>query len=272
MPELPEVETVARQLNQQIRGKKVLWLKAYDPRLKLPKHIKLTNSKVEKVFRMGKQIIVSFQGAPKKFSHLAIHLRMSGNLISLTDSARSKTETPVHHIRSDLKLSKGCVCFVDPRRFGTMVFSDKLERFVPKGVEPFSDEFTIDKIQELIAKTSTPIKPWLLKQEKIVGIGNIYASEILYRCKLSPLKPAGKLKLAELKALHSSIVYILDKAIENCGTTFSDFQDAYGVTGSYQSFLKVYDREGEKCRRCKSKIEKIVQAQRSTYYCPTCQK
>ena len=271
MPELPEVETVARQIDEQVRGSKIKWLKAYDPRLKLSKKTTFNNARIDRVFRMGKQIVFSFKGTQKKHNSLAIHLRMSGRLTCLSDSERKNIDTPSHHIRSDIKLGKGYITFIDPRRFGTMVFADTSEAFTPKGIEPLSKEFTVDTLKNLIGKTSTPIKPWLLKQEKIVGIGNIYASEILYRSKISPTKAAGKIRKSDIKPLYKSIVYILDKAIENCGTTFSDFQDAHGVTGSYQRFLKVYEREGQKCGRCKAKIKRIVQAQRSTYYCPKCQ-
>ncbi|MCB0317599.1 MAG: bifunctional DNA-formamidopyrimidine glycosylase/DNA-(apurinic or apyrimidinic site) lyase [Bdellovibrionales bacterium] len=272
MPELPEVETVARQINRAVKGSTIKCLVAYDHKLNLPKKIVFKKSKIISVSRIGKQIIFSLSGTPNKYKNLAVHLRMSGRLTFLNKSQRNNIDSPSHHIRADLELNNGYLTFIDPRRFGTFKFSSSIDTFLPIGIEPLSKSFDSKVLKNLLKNSKTPIKPWLLKQDKVVGIGNIYASEILFKAKISPLRQAVSLSLKEIQRLTIAIQLILKKAIENCGTTFSDFQDAHGVTGSYQKFLKVYDREALKCRSCSAKIKRIVQAQRSTFYCPKCQR
>ncbi|NIM61201.1 MAG: DNA-formamidopyrimidine glycosylase, partial [Acidobacteria bacterium] len=142
----------------------------------------------------------------------------------------------------------------------------------PEGVDPLSEAMTIERLAEMAAAARQNMKAFLLRQDRIVGLGNIYASEILYDARISPRRRATALRPAEIKRLHASTQKILRRAIENCGTTFSDFQDAHGVTGSYQQYLGVYDREDEPCGRCGRKIRRIVQQQRSTYYCGGCQR
>ena len=124
---------------------------------------------------------------------------------------------------------------------------------------------------ELLGTSAQPLKAWLLRQDRLVGLGNIYASEILHAARLSPFAGAGSLNGREVRRLHSATRRILQRAIRNCGTTFSDFQDARGASGSYQRLLAVYGRDGEGCRRCRATIERVVQQQRSTFYCPGCQ-
>ena len=175
------------------------------------------------------------------------------------------------HLRARFRLDGGELLFADTRRFGTFQWYASAEDARPAGLEPLSAELTVRKLAELTRGSGQNLKAWLLRQDRLVGLGNIYASEILHRARLSPFRSAGSLTADELKRLHGSTRRTLRRAIENCGTTFSDFQDAQGVEGSYQQFLAVYDREGETCRRCGDSIRRVVQQQRSTYHCPGCQ-
>lgn len=269
MPELPEVETVVSQIRPLIQGKKLKSLNVIDPKLAFRKPKALIGAKIVSIERLGKQIVISLRPPGSRTEiHLAFHLRMSGRLVFLSKSA-AKTEK---HLRASLEFSDGLLCFADPRRFGTLVCTSDREKLIPVGIEPLSEALTTKKLDELIAKSTQPTKHWLLRQDRIVGLGNIYASEILFDSAISPTRPIGRLKEPERKALLKSIRKILRRAIKHCGTTFSDFQDAHGLTGSFQKYLAVYGREGEACKKCQSKIIRLVQQQRSTFYCKSCQK
>ena len=271
MPELPEVETVARQLEASIKSRRIHRIETIDPKLKRSDLARLAKHQVRSVVRMGKQVIISCSAKHKNL-FLAVHLRMTGRLVWCPKS-KTLPESEHKHVRVRLAMSGGELCFVDPRRFGTMEISSVQQTFNPKGAEPLVADFTPEKLAALLAGSSQNIKVWLLRQDRIVGIGNIYASEILFDCGISPKRKANRLKAAEIPKLHRSIQKILRRAIENNGTTFSDFQDAYGFTGSNQNYLKVYERGDKPCRRCKNQIiRRIVQGQRSTYYCGSCQK
>lgn len=265
MPELPEVETVARQLAPLIVGRTIKAAHVFDPLLLRQPLPPLLERRIVAVARRGKQVVIEFDGAPLA---LAVHLRMTGRLVySEQDDG---AEGPP--LRARFGLDRGELRFLDTRRFGTFTWVDDLRLVEPAGVEPLGPQFTTARLQELLAGSTTPLKVWLLRQEKIVGIGNIYASEILYKAKLDPFRPAGTLLPREIGALRRATIAVLERAIGHSGTTFSDFQDAHGLTGSYQRYLAVYDREGKPCRRCARPIERVVQAQRSTYFCRNCVK
>ena len=280
MPELPEVETVARQLaavlpGQIVRNTEVLDTKRLSLDLSAVKQHKVTS-----VGRLGKQVIIDFANGKSRYS-LAVHLRMTGRLIWFdkhgtgTDTAAfyyEQTDFGTKHLRAKLTCHAGELHFVDTRRFGTLELSANRTTFAPVGLDPLDGSFTPASLQAMLAGSASPLKTWLLRQDKLVGIGNIYACEILHACAVSPFRKANSLTPAEIKLLHKHTKRILEKAIENCGTTFSDFQVTTGDTGQYQSFLKVYDREDAKCRRCAERIIRIAQAQRSTFYCKGCQK
>ena len=144
------------------------------------------------------------------------------------------------------------------------------------GVEPLSPQFTSELLAELLATSRRPVKEFLLDQSKVAGIGNIYASEALWRARISPRRRARNVGPARARELHAAIVGVLSEAVRKAGTTLGetsqDYVDSEGVPGGFQAFLAVYDREGEPCRRCRTPIRRIVQGQRSTYYCPTCQR
>lgn len=281
MPELPEVETVARKLSPQITGEVVQSWEVYDSRLNFPRKSKvLSQASIAEVKRLGKQVLIQCDDPAS--CYLAIHLRMSGRLFwsagkpeSLKrDFEKYQTDFSLKsqaHLRIRFLFQNGALLFVDPRRFGTVALSNKIDTFLPKGVEPMSSEFSPSCLKQLLAKSPQPIKTWLLRQDKIVGIGNIYASEILYHAAIHPERSVASLSGAEVLALHRAIKAILAKAIKNCGTTFSDFQSTLGETGSFQRHLKVYQREDEVCKRCDGVVTRAVHAGRSTFCCVGCQ-
>jgi formamidopyrimidine-DNA glycosylase len=266
MPELPEVETVARQLAPDVEGRRLERVRFIDPLLKAagawraPRPYR--GRLIERVVRYGKQVV--FTLAPGDL-HLAIHLRMTGRLRYSEGGWRDR-----QHLRAVLQLGRGVVLFHDVRRFGTISWLTDIEQAAPGAVDPLSGAFTVSKLACLLEGCRQELKPWLLRQDRLVGLGNIYASEILHAARLSPLRPAGSLSPSEIRRLHSATRRVLAGAIESCGTTFSDFQDAHGLTGSYQQYLAVYGREGEPCSRCREPVIRIVQQQRSTFLCPSC--
>lgn len=270
MPELPEVETVARQLAPKLRGRMVKEFLILDPKLKGLKSVALKGARITDVFRMGKKVVIAFKLATGTERFLGVHLRMTGRLIWVAKQTRGKVDT--RHLRARIVFDKGELRFIDARRFGTLEIVNNLEELKPQGIEPLSRDFDSITLSAMMLKSKQPIKVWLLRQDRIVGIGNIYASEILFDSKISPLRKTHRTKPNEAEKLVKSTIKILQKAIDSCGTTFSDFQDSRGEIGNFQSFLKVYDREGQPCKSCKSPIKRLVQAQRSTYYCSICQK
>jgi len=269
MPELPEVETVARQLAPFVEGRAVRSLAILDPLLRAERAPRVAGRTLERVYRSGKRVLFEFSplaGGTRPLA-LAVHLRMTGRLLWESGGVRHAHD----HLRARFRLDGGDLLFADTRRFGTFHWYPSAAHARPDGLEPLSPELTSRRLGELIGDSRQQLKVWLLRQDRLVGLGNIYASEILHRAALSPFRSAGSLTADELKRLHGATRRTLRRAIENCGTTFSDFQDARGVEGSYQQFLAVYDREGETCRRCGDSILRVVQQQRSTYHCPGCQ-
>jgi formamidopyrimidine-DNA glycosylase len=284
MPELPEVETVARQLAPLIEGRTLRSVRILDDLLRNGRVPQVRGRRVEKVSRIGKQVALELSPRPGSNDPLwaLVHLRMTGRLIHVqsrlattTDVKEAPSPVTAEHrkrLRARFTFDRGELWFVDTRRFGTLRWARARADAEPAGVDPMSPAFTRDRLADLLGDSRAELKPWLLRQDRIVGLGNIYASEILHRARLSPFRHAGSLDAAETGRLHRSTRRILERAIENCGTTFSDFQDARGVEGSYQRFLKVYDREGQRCRRCRGEIHRVVQQQRSTFYCADCQR
>jgi formamidopyrimidine-DNA glycosylase len=270
MPELPEVETIARQLQPRLRGRRVERLTIYDPLLRSGPTPRLRRRKIVAVSRTGKQVLFEFSPLPggRDSVWLTVHLRMTGRLIW----HGGRHALPREHLRARFTLDRGALLFYDTRRFGTFTWHRSSSQAAPAGIDPLSPRLTGARFAELIGASRQNIKAWLLRQDRLVGLGNIYASEILHAAGVSPSRTTSTLKPAEVSRLHRATRRILRRAIELCGTTFSDFQDSRGVTGSYQRFLKVYGRGGEPCRRCGEAIRRSVQQQRSTFYCPGCQR
>jgi formamidopyrimidine-DNA glycosylase len=266
MPELPEVETVARQLAPLVRGQQVRGFQCLDDRLAFTGESSLVGRTLDDVFRVGKQVVLSLtRGASRIW--LCVHLRMTGRLVVV---ARG-TAAQGRHLRALFELDDARLEFHDPRRFGTFRVVHRLADARGPGLEPLKSRFTAQALAELLGTSRQPLKNWLLRQDRIVGLGNIYASEILHAARLHPLRAAGDLSPAEVRRLHRATRRVLRAAIACCGTTFSDFQDARGVSGGFQEFLQVYGRGSEACRRCCGTVERTVVGGRATFACPRCQ-
>jgi len=271
MPELPEVETVARQLAPLLCGRRVRRIEILDPRLGTVDARRIRGRRIRAVSRLGKQVALELAGrkAGDGTLWLAFHLRMTGRLVF--DGAAETNGSK--HLRAVLVLDRGSLFFLDARRFGVLRLCRSPEEVAPTGLDPLSDGFIPRALAALLAGSGQEIKPWLLRQDRLAGIGNIYASEILFAARIHPRRRAGSLSPAEARRLCASARRVLRRAVEHGGTTFSDFRDADGRTGSFQKFLAVYGREGEGCRRrCRGRIERAAQHGRSTFFCPRCQR
>jgi formamidopyrimidine-DNA glycosylase len=272
MPELPEVETIRRQLAPALEGRRIDSVEVRDPRWSDPAPPEaiadaLRGRLIERVGRRGKYLIVSLEDDV----HLVMHLRMTGNLL-LTEEA----EDPPH-TRVTMRLDDGRrLLFVDVRRFGTgdvLLGSDALAEYFESrlGVEPLSADFTAEALRAMARGRKQPVKAFLLNQERIAGVGNIYADEALFRARIHPLRPVGSLKRDQLEALRSGVVESLELGIDSKGASIDDYRHVDGARGSFQDRFLAYSRVGEPCVRCGTPIEKLRAAGRGTYVCPSCQ-
>ena len=202
--------------------------------------------------------------------HLVMHLRMTGNLL-LTD------EEP-KHTRVRMELDDGQkLLFVDVRRFGTgdvLLGSDALAEYFASrlGVEPLSPDFTAEALRDQARGRKQPVKAFLLNQERVAGVGNIYADEALFRAKIHPLRPVGTLRRAQIEALRDAVVESLNAGIDAKGASIDDYRHVDGARGSFQDRFLVHLRAGEPCPRCGATIQKMRAAGRGTYVCPRCQR
>jgi len=302
MPELPEVETVRRQLEPELVGKRIESATVLDERLTRPEppdavERAVAGREVTAVARRGKYLMLGLEGGRT----LALHLRMTGNLL-LRDPAQRETANLMKseslggprlyeskpepsHVRARFELDDGRVLlFTDVRRFGQAVVldaGDELDDFFASrlGLEPLSGELTPQRLLELAAGRKAPLKSFLLTQSRIAGIGNIYADEALWRARLHPLSPAGSMKIEHAERLVDGIVGALRAGLDHGGASIDDYLDARGDPGSMQDEFLVHTREGEPCLRPASEhrpspppvIQRIVVTGRSTYFCPNCQ-
>jgi len=271
MPELPEVETIARGLDKRVAGEAIqsVWLGSKPEPLKSSANeiiAALESKTISGVRRAGKHIVfdlASSNGSPAKNTQWIVHLGMTGSLrVSAPDVPIEK------HTHAILKLSSGReVRFVDPRRFGRL---SVIEKFAAPGSEPLHISF--EDFAKLFRKRKTPIKSALLNQKLLSGVGNIYADEALFRAKVRSRRRASSLTRDELKRLHDALKKVLNQAIRLGGSSISDYVDADGEEGFFQLKHRVYGREGKPCLACKTPIKRIVIAGRSSHYCPQCQK
>jgi formamidopyrimidine-DNA glycosylase len=271
MPELPEVETVTRGLKKHLLNNEIVEFTLFRNKLRnyIPKEInQLKNEKIHKIYRRAKYIIIETGS-----SYLIIHLGMTGKFL-----IKDYLYEPGKHDHYIIKLANNLqAIYNDVRRFGVLEYLakennlDQQPLLAKLGCEPLSTDFTLELLSNLCQKSKKNIKSFLLDPQHIVGIGNIYAAEALFQAKISPTRAASSLTKKELKLLYKAIPEILNKAIDAGGSTLKDFSDSNGASGYFQHNFQVYGREKENCFTCNNKILRIVQQQRSTFYCPTCQ-
>jgi formamidopyrimidine-DNA glycosylase len=287
MPELPEVETVRRQLDPELRGRAIERLEVLDARWCRPTpprelEAAVRGATIEGLGRRGKYLLLALDGGRT----LVMHLRMTGNLVLVEGGAKldpsegmrlyeGERSASERHLRARFALDDGReLWFTDPRRFGEASLIDDagLEaRFARLGVEPLSLDFTPEALGLAAAGRTAPLKSFLLDQSRIAGVGNIYADEALFRARLHPLSPAGSMRSEHHGALRDGVVAALEAGLERGGASIDDYRDGRGEKGAMQDEFLVHTREGEPCPSCGEPIARIVVAGRSTYYCPRCQ-
>ena len=278
MPELPEVETIARGLAQNLTGDVIesVWLGSKPEPLKSPPAeivSALERARIAGVRRVGKHIVVdlsrklpvaSRQRRPKQEAQWIVHLGMTGRLLI----AKPEQELP-KHTHAILRLRSGReLRFVDPRRFGRLAVVR--HAFQAPGSEPLDVDF--ESFAALFHRRKTPIKSALLNQGLLSGVGNIYADESLFRAGIRPRRRAASLTRAELQKLYAAVQQVLKEAIAAGGSSVSDYVDSKGDAGFFQFQHRVYGREGEPCLVCRTPVKRIVIAGRSAHYCPKCQR
>ena len=267
MPELPEVETVRKKLEGYLKGKKILDVKVLYPKIvenDLTFFNKIIGQTINGVKRRGKWLIFDLDDY-----YLLSHLRMEGKyFVKDFSEPLTKHNHVVFNINNEFNL-----IYDDTRKFGRMNFisKDKLEETINVGLEPFSPNLTSNYLKDKFKNIKLPIKTALLDQHIIAGIGNIYANEILFLSKINPLKITNELTISELDEIIKNTRSVLDKAIQNNGTTIKSYE-ALGNHGDFQNMLCVHGKKDEECLNCHTKIVKIVVNGRGTYYCPKCQK
>lgn len=269
MPELPEVETSRRGIEPHLVGATILHAVVRNPRLRWPVSGEihaLSDLPVLSVQRRAKYLLLELPTG-----WIIIHLGMSGSLRMLPHEM-----PPAKHDHVDLVMSNGKVLrYTDPRRFGAWLWCSDLTRspvLAHLGPEPFSDDFSGAYLFAKSRGRRTAIKPWLMDNKLVVGVGNIYASESLFVAGILPDRPAMVLGEEEAERLVATIKAVLLRSIEQGGTTLRDFLQSDGKPGYFAQELQVYGRAGEPCRQCGTLIEASKHAQRSTFFCPRCQK
>ncbi len=276
MPELPEVEVCRRGIEPELAGQLIEAVVIRAPRLRvdIPPGLRewLPGCRIEAVRRRGKYLLIDCR-RPGVAGTLIVHLGMSGNLRFVP------FDTPAEkHDHFDLVLPGQILRLADPRRFGVVDWQPGLPEVAERhpmlanqGVEPLSDDFTAEWLYQAVAKRQAPIKPVLMDSHLVVGIGNIYASESLFRAGISPLRAAGRISRARYELLVPAIRETLSDAIAAGGSSIRDYVHSDGGAGCFQVQAGVYDRSGEPCLRCGGVVRQVRQAGRSTYYCPGCQ-
>ncbi len=287
MPELPEVETICRQLGPELAGRRIERLEVLDARWSRPVapaelSAAVSGRRIQDLGRRGKYLLLALDGAQT----LVMHLRMTGNLVLVEGEEKldpsegrrlyeGELSTSARHLRAHFRLEDGReLWFTDPRRFGEAFLIDDADlgrRFKRLGVEPFSEEFTPEALGKIAAGRTAPLKSFLLDQSGIAGVGNIYADEALFRARLHPLSPAASMRPEHLEALRDAVVATLQAGIDGGGASIDDYRDGRGEKGTMQDEFLVHTREGEPCPACGGPIARIVISGRSTYYCPSCQ-
>lgn len=288
MPELPEVETIRQELFRVLKGKKFRAVEVRNPKTvgfsvkKFEQSI--VGEKVIDIVRQAKLINIKLTGE----KNIVIHLKMTGQLLYQDKNGKLfggghpdekyLLETPGKFTQVIFSFSDNSkLYFNDIRKFGwiKLLKDEKYKEFIEQhkfGPEPLGENFTLDWFENALKTKSQKIKPLLMDQKFIVGVGNIYAAEALFMSGIDPHRPAKSLKLPEIKKLFQNIKKVLTDAIKLGGTSANTYVDIYGKKGNFVPKLKVYGRGGEPCKKCRTKLKNIKLAQRGTVYCPRCQK
>jgi len=270
MPELPEVETVARSLRAQLVGRRfgepvVRWKRTLGGLTPAQFARGITGARIEGIDRRAKWIVLTLDRGGAVY----VHLRMTGRL-----QVDARSEPPGAWERLRIGLDDGRVLrFIDPRKFGRVRYSPRAEPILGElGPEPLGPDFTPQWFAEALRGRRRILKPLLLDQTFVAGLGNIYVDESLHRAGLHPLAKSERVRAPKARLLHAAIREVLEAAIEREGSSFDTFyRTPEGKPGSYQHLFRVYGREGERCLRCGSKIRRLIVGQRSSFFCPKCQ-
>jgi len=273
MPELPEVETIVRQLAEHLPGLRIRDVRISHPDLirEAPESFREALSQAEfvRVSRRGKNVVFELSGP----QILLVNLGMTGRLLFGTSG--KDAESPSHCALAFSLFPRGTLYYADARRFG------RLLRLTPDqwaaeskrlGLEPLGPELTDALFFQGTSRSRSPIRSWLLDQTRIAGIGNIYANEALFRSQIHPTRPASSLTEAETARLLASIRIVLEESINLQGTTLQDYRTAEGVRGNFGPLLQVYGREGLPCPVCSTAVARTVFGKRSAFFCPKCQR
>ena len=270
MPELPEVEVTRRslveaisgaQIEATVLGKPLRWPLGCDPQI-------LVGQQVIGLRRRGKYLLVDISGGL-----LLLHLGMSGSL-----RFSQGLPPPGAHDHFDLVTDRGILRLHDPRRFGAVVFADGEQSAVGRkllgalGMEPLSDSFSLHSFQKGVKESRMAIKPLLLAGRLVVGVGNIYACEVLVQAGIRPTTSAARIGAVRARRLYGAIRQVMERAVERGGSTLRNFSSADGSLGHFQSEAHVYGREGAPCHTCGNLVRMVRQGQRSSYFCPRCQR
>ncbi|HKV53932.1 MAG TPA: bifunctional DNA-formamidopyrimidine glycosylase/DNA-(apurinic or apyrimidinic site) lyase [Candidatus Binataceae bacterium] len=277
MPELPEVESLRRMLAESLTGRTMHTATVKEPRLRravTPEFASaIAGRAIERIERRAKYLLIELAGGHV----MLVHLGMSGSLTHRRDGF-DRGELDPRHDHVEFALDDGSLLvYNDPRRFGLMklVASAELANVAELrelGPEPLGPAFNAAHLWQATRKRSAAIKNLLMDQRVVAGVGNIYASEILFRARVRPTRRAGKLTRAEVERIAAETRLVLREAIGGRGTTFRSYRDSRGQPGRFAARLRVYDREGQACLECASPIRAVTVGQRSSFYCPRCQK
>lgn len=266
MPELPEVEIIAGGLRKTVVGKIIqdiipVWDKSFENR----SSVKLSGQRIESIGRKGKYLIIRLTK-----TSLIVHLRMTGQILYSDQINKDQ----LSHIRVKILFNDGsCVLFKDTRKFGRIYYLEDERLILSKvGIDALDPQINLGYFSEALKKSRMNIKAFLLSQKYISGIGNIYVDESLFRARIHPASAADKIKDNNAGILYNRIREVLNTAIENMGSTISDYRDTFGNSGNNQNYFKVYQCTGQPCEVCNTPIKKIKLAGRGTHFCPSCQK
>ncbi|HUI53277.1 MAG TPA: bifunctional DNA-formamidopyrimidine glycosylase/DNA-(apurinic or apyrimidinic site) lyase [Terriglobales bacterium] len=279
MPELPEVESIARTLRPLVRGQRIRCLHVFhaiafkpQPAAEIARMVE--GRRVQEVFRRGKYLFLRLDRGL-----VEMHFRFDGQLIWFSSAKellkKANAGEEGVHVDAAFEFGEGVLGFADPRHFGRVHAWPSEEACEPLrrlGVDAFDPHFTAKLLHERASRSKRPLKEFLLDQTRVAGIGNIYSSEALWRARLNPWQPADSLGRRESARLHKAIVYVLRRALECCQDPPPDFRDPKWWFQGLDSLVRAYQREGLPCRRCRRPIQRVEQGGRSTYFCGHCQK